>query len=125
MRNPDSVVIDVNVTLGQDVFLDNNTHLLGNTVVGSNSVIGPDSMLKDCVVGTNSHVLRTTANEAKIGNNCEIGPYTYLRPGTVLKDGVKLLEKVPKFLICLTWEMPLLELKQILELPQFLLTMTE
>jgi bifunctional UDP-N-acetylglucosamine pyrophosphorylase/glucosamine-1-phosphate N-acetyltransferase len=89
MRNPDSVVIDVNVTLGQDVFLDNNTHLLGNTVVGSNSVIGPDSMLKDCVVGTNSHVLRTTANEAKIGNNCAIGPYTYLRPGTVLKDGVK------------------------------------
>ncbi len=89
MRNPDSVVIDVNVTLGQDVFLDHNTHLLGNTVVGSNSVIGPDSMLKDCVVGTNSHVLRTTANEANIGNNCEIGPYTYLRPGTVLKDGVK------------------------------------
>lgn len=89
MRNPDSVVIDVNVTLGQDVYLDNNTHLLGNTVVGSNSVIGPDSMLKDCIVGTNSHVLRTTANEAKIGNNCEIGPYTYLRPGTILKDGVK------------------------------------
>ncbi len=89
MRNPDSVVIDVNVTLGQDVFLDNNTHLLGNTVVGSNSVIGPDSMLKDCIVGTNSHVLRTTANQAKIGNNCEIGPYTYLRPGTILKDGVK------------------------------------
>ena len=89
MRNPDSVVIDVNVDLGLDVFLDNNTHLLGNTVVGANSIIGPDTMLKDCVVGTNSHVLRTTANEAKIGNNCEIGPYTYLRPGTVLKDGVK------------------------------------
>ena len=89
MRNPDSVVIDVNVTLGQDVYLDNNTHLLGNTVVGANSIIGPDTMLKDCVVGTNSHVIRTTANDAKIGSNCEIGPYTYLRPGTVLKDGVK------------------------------------
>ena len=89
MRNPDSVVIDVNVTLSQDVFLDNNTHLLGNTVVAANSIIGPDTMLKDCVVGTNSHVLRTTAYEAKIGSNCEIGPYTYLRPGTVLKDGVK------------------------------------
>ena len=89
MRNPDSVVIDVNVTLGQDVFLDNNTHLLGNTVVEANSIIGPDTMLKDCEVGTNSHVIRTTAYEAKIGSNCEIGPYTYLRPGTVLKDGVK------------------------------------
>ena len=89
MRNPDSVVIDVNVELGQDIFLDNNTHLLGNTVVGANSIIGPDTMLKDCVVGTNSHVIRTTANDAKIGSNCEIGPYTYLRPGTVLKDGVK------------------------------------
>ncbi|MFY7842301.1 MAG: bifunctional UDP-N-acetylglucosamine diphosphorylase/glucosamine-1-phosphate N-acetyltransferase GlmU [Actinomycetes bacterium] len=89
MRNPDSVVIDVNVELGQDIFLDNNTHLLGNTQIGNNSIIGPDTMLKDCVVGTNSHVLRTTAMGAKIGNNCEIGPYTYLRPGTVLKNGVK------------------------------------
>lgn len=89
MRNPDSVVIDVNVELGQDIFLDNNTHLLGNTQIENNSIIGPDTMLKDCVVGTNSHVLRTTAMGAKIGNNCEIGPYTYLRPGTVLKNGVK------------------------------------
>jgi bifunctional UDP-N-acetylglucosamine pyrophosphorylase/glucosamine-1-phosphate N-acetyltransferase len=89
MRNPDSVVIDVNVELGQDIFLDNNTHLLGNTSIANNSIIGPDTMLKDCAVGTNSHVLRTTAYEAKIGNNSEIGPYTYLRPGTVLKDGVK------------------------------------
>ena len=89
MRNPDSVVIDVNVELGQDVFLDNNIHLLGDTQIGNNSIIGPDTMLKDCVVGTNSHVLRTTAMSAKIGNNCEIGPYTYLRPGTVLKNGVK------------------------------------
>jgi bifunctional UDP-N-acetylglucosamine pyrophosphorylase/glucosamine-1-phosphate N-acetyltransferase len=89
MRNPDSVVVDVNVELGQDIFLDNNTHLLGNTQIGNNSIIGPDTMLKDCVVGTNSHVLRTTAMGAKIGNNCEIGPYTYLRPGTVLKNGVK------------------------------------
>lgn len=89
MRNPDSVVIDVNVELGQDIFLDNNTHLLGNTQIGNNSIIGPDTMLKDCAVGTNSHVLRTTAMGAKIGNNCEIGPYTYLRPGTVLKNGVK------------------------------------
>ena len=89
MRNPDSVVIDVNVELGQDIFLDNNTHLLGNTQIGNNSIIGPDTMLKDCVVGTNSHVLRTTAMGAKIGNNCEIGPYTYLRPGTVLNNGVK------------------------------------
>ena len=89
MRNPDSVVVDVNVELGQDIFLDNNIHLLGNTQIGNNSIIGPDTMLKDCVVGTNSHVLRTTAMGAKIGNNCEIGPYTYLRPGTVLKNGVK------------------------------------
>ena len=89
MRNPDSVVIDMTVSLTQDIYLDNNTHLLGNTSVNQGSVIGPDTMLKDCVVGTNSHVLRTTAMGAKIGNNCEIGPYTYLRPGTVLKNGVK------------------------------------
>lgn len=89
MRNPDSVVIDMTVSLTQDVYLDNNTHLLGNTSVDQGSVIGPDSMLKDCSIGMNSHVMRTTAMSAKIGSNCEIGPYTYLRPGTILKDGVK------------------------------------
>ena len=89
MRNPDSVVIDMGVSLTSDIFLDNNTHLLGKTSIDTGSVIGPDSMLKDCLVGKNSHVMRTTATNAKIGNNCKIGPYTYLRPGTVLKDGVK------------------------------------
>jgi bifunctional UDP-N-acetylglucosamine pyrophosphorylase/glucosamine-1-phosphate N-acetyltransferase len=89
MRNPNSVVIDLTVQIAQDVYLDANTHLLGDTTIGSGSFIGPDSMLKDCVVGENSTVIRTTAVGAKIGDDCEIGPYTYLRPGTKLKNGVK------------------------------------
>ncbi len=89
MRNPDSVVIDITAEFEQDVFIDSNCHLLGNTRIAKGVQIGPDTMLKDCVVGENSHLLRTTANDAKIGANAEIGPYTYLRPGTILEDGTK------------------------------------
>ena len=89
MRNPETVIIDLTVSLSKDVFLDTNTHLLGNTNVGEGSVIGPDSLINNSKIGENSQIIKSTLDEAIVGNNCQVGPYTYLRPGTKLKDGVK------------------------------------
>ena len=89
MRNPESIIIDLTVSLDSDVHLESNTQLLGTTSISAGSTIGPDTYLKDCEVGQNSQVLKTTGVEAKIGNNAQVGPYTYLRPGTKLKDGTK------------------------------------
>ena len=83
MRNPESVIIDLTVSLASDVFLDTNTHLIGNSSIESGSVIGPDSLI------TNSKIVKSTLDDAVVGNNCQVGPFTYLRPGTKLKDGVK------------------------------------
>ena len=66
-----------------------NTHLRGSTQIGSGAVIGPDTTLIDVTVGEGAHVLRAHAVQAKIGPRAVVGPYAYLRPGTVLHDKSK------------------------------------
>ena len=55
--------------------------------IGDGARIGPDTTLTDTEVGEGAEVKRTEANLAQIGAHATVGPYSYLRPGTVL--GVK------------------------------------
>lgn len=88
--DPRSTFIDAEVTIGQDVTIHPGTQLHGKTVIGNGSEIGPDSTLTDMVVGENARVIRTHAFESVIGNNADIGPFTYIRPGTVVGEHGKL-----------------------------------
>ena len=45
-------------------------------------------LLTDTTVGAGAHVQRTVSVDARIGANVTVGPFAYLRPGTVLGDGV-------------------------------------
>ena len=85
--DPSSTWIDVTVTLEPDVSLRPGVQLLGSTTVAAGAVIGPDSTLTDVVVGERASVVRTHGSEATIGADATVGPFSYLRPGTVL--GVK------------------------------------
>jgi bifunctional UDP-N-acetylglucosamine pyrophosphorylase/glucosamine-1-phosphate N-acetyltransferase len=62
--------------------------LRGSTEIASGAVIGPDSTLTDTTVGTGSVLHRVVANKATVGANVTVGPFAYLRPGTVLADDV-------------------------------------
>ncbi len=60
------------------------TILEGRTIVGTGSVIGPDVHLTDVVVGERARISNSVARECEIGDDCEIGPFAYVRPGTRL-----------------------------------------
>jgi bifunctional UDP-N-acetylglucosamine pyrophosphorylase/glucosamine-1-phosphate N-acetyltransferase len=51
--------------------------------------VGPDTTLTDCEVGSGATVTRTQATGAVIGPRATVGPFSYLRPGTVLGEGAK------------------------------------
>jgi bifunctional UDP-N-acetylglucosamine pyrophosphorylase/glucosamine-1-phosphate N-acetyltransferase len=87
--DPDHTVIDVGVTLAPDTLIHPGTALHGATSVGEGSVIGPHTTLTDVTVGSNSEVLHSHATGARIGDEVSIGPFSYLRPGTILHDGSK------------------------------------
>lgn len=84
--DPSTTWIDVDVELAQDVTIKPNTQLHGATKVATGAVIGPDTTLTDVVVGEDATVRRTEGSEAVIGQGATVGPFTYLRPGTILGD---------------------------------------
>jgi bifunctional UDP-N-acetylglucosamine pyrophosphorylase/glucosamine-1-phosphate N-acetyltransferase len=82
--DPLTTWIDVDVELAQDVLLQPGCQLHGATRVSAGAVVGPDTTLTDCEVGEGARVVRTHATGAVIGAGAEVGPFTYLRPGTRL-----------------------------------------
>jgi bifunctional UDP-N-acetylglucosamine pyrophosphorylase/glucosamine-1-phosphate N-acetyltransferase len=88
--DPSTTWIDVDVELSQDVTIKPNTQLHGSTTIATGAVIGPDTTLTDVVVGQDATVRRTEATEATIGQGANVGPFTYIRPGTVLGDTGKI-----------------------------------
>jgi bifunctional UDP-N-acetylglucosamine pyrophosphorylase/glucosamine-1-phosphate N-acetyltransferase len=82
-------VIDVGVEIGQDAVIEQGCTLRGATRVGAGARIGPHTTLIDTEVGEDAVVRHAYAQEAQIGARCSVGPFAYLRPGTVLADTAK------------------------------------
>ena len=87
--DPSNTVIDVDVQIDQDAVIAPFTSLHGSSSVGSGSTIGPLSTLTDARVGRGSKVIHSYVNDVEIGDRVSVGPFAYLRPGTVLREGSK------------------------------------
>ncbi len=90
IQDPATTWIDLTVTIGQDAEILPNTRLSGATTIDRDAVIGPDTSLVDCEIGEGAVVKRTDATLAVIEAYAEVGPFAYLRPGTVLRGGGKI-----------------------------------
>jgi bifunctional UDP-N-acetylglucosamine pyrophosphorylase / glucosamine-1-phosphate N-acetyltransferase len=88
--DPATTWVDVTVELAPDVTLKPGVQLHGTTKVDRGAVIGPDTTLSDVVVGVGATVVRTHGSGAVIGPGANVGPFAYLRPGTVLGDRGKI-----------------------------------
>jgi bifunctional UDP-N-acetylglucosamine pyrophosphorylase/glucosamine-1-phosphate N-acetyltransferase len=87
--DPASTVIDVEVEIGRDAVVEPFSSLRGVTSIGEATTIGPLTTLIDARVGRASRVIHSYVNDAEIGDRVSVGPFSYLRPGTVLRDGSK------------------------------------
>jgi bifunctional UDP-N-acetylglucosamine pyrophosphorylase/glucosamine-1-phosphate N-acetyltransferase len=88
--DPATTWIDVDVTIGRDTVIHPGTQLHGHTQVGGRCVVGPDTTLTDVTVGDGASVVRAHGASSSIGGGATVGPFTYLRPGTVLGADGKL-----------------------------------
>jgi bifunctional UDP-N-acetylglucosamine pyrophosphorylase / glucosamine-1-phosphate N-acetyltransferase len=87
--DPDATVIDVDVQIGQDAVIAPFTSLHGSTEIGPGATIGPLSTLIDTRVGARATILHSYLNQADVGDRVSVGPFAYLRPGAVLREGDK------------------------------------
>ncbi len=82
--DPANTWIDVDVAIGRDTVVQPGTQLLGGTRIGARCRIGPDTTLADVNVGDDASVVRTHGSESLIGDGADVGPFTFLRPGSRL-----------------------------------------
>ncbi len=82
--DPQTTWIDSDVVIEPDVTIAPHCQLHGTSVLRRGVVIGPDTTLTDCEVGAGATVLKSHAIGARIGADANVGPFSYLRPGTVL-----------------------------------------
>lgn len=90
VEDPATTWIDLAVRLEPDVTIRPGTQLKGTTTVASGAVVGPDTTLVDCEIGAGAEVKRTDATLAVIGPDASVGPFAYLRPGTILDASGKI-----------------------------------
>jgi bifunctional UDP-N-acetylglucosamine pyrophosphorylase/glucosamine-1-phosphate N-acetyltransferase len=89
-RNPNTVVIDSTVSIGNDSVIYPFVTIEGTTKIGSGCVIEPGVHLINVTVGENVHLKTgTVAEDAVIEDDAAVGPYAHLRPGTHLGRHVK------------------------------------
>jgi bifunctional UDP-N-acetylglucosamine pyrophosphorylase/glucosamine-1-phosphate N-acetyltransferase len=87
--DPSCTDVDATVTIGQDTVLEPGTVLRGATVIGAGCHVGPQVTLTDCTLRDNVTIRHAFGVEATAHDDVTVGPYAYLRPGTVLRERVK------------------------------------
>ena len=89
LEDPETTWVDATVKVAPDVLIRPGCQLKGATAVDSGAEIGPDTTLNDTIVGHGARVVRSHTDQATVGEDAEVGPFSYLRPGAKLGAGAK------------------------------------
>jgi bifunctional UDP-N-acetylglucosamine pyrophosphorylase/glucosamine-1-phosphate N-acetyltransferase len=88
--DPARVDIRGELKCGKDVYIDVNAVFEGNVSLGDGVKIESNNLVRDSKIGIGTVVHSNCHIEgATIGGDCEIGPFSRLRPGAELADNVK------------------------------------
>ncbi|MFT6563393.1 MAG: bifunctional UDP-N-acetylglucosamine pyrophosphorylase/glucosamine-1-phosphate N-acetyltransferase [Actinomycetes bacterium] len=82
--DPATTWITPGATIDPDAVIERNTSLDADVTIQRGAVIGPDTTLLGCRVGIGATVVRSHCDQAEIGDGASVGPFTFLRPGSVL-----------------------------------------
>ncbi|SHK34816.1 bifunctional UDP-N-acetylglucosamine diphosphorylase/glucosamine-1-phosphate N-acetyltransferase GlmU [Desulforamulus aeronauticus] len=89
IMDPANTYVDEGVRVGQDSIILPFTFLEGETEIGSQCVIGPGCKIKNSTIGDSTEIQYSVVLESRIGNHTTVGPYAYIRPGTMVGDHAK------------------------------------
>jgi len=83
---PETVLIDPDVTAGEDTIIEPGVQLLGNTKIGARCTIRTGSVISDAILGDDVRVEpHCVVAESRLDDRVIIGPFARLRPGNHLK----------------------------------------
>src|SRR5215472_7857483 len=88
---PETVLIDPDVTAGEDTFIEAGVQLLGKTKLGARCSLKTGSVVIDSVVGDDVEIKHhSLVVESRVEDSVTIGPFARLRAGTYVKKGARI-----------------------------------
>jgi bifunctional UDP-N-acetylglucosamine pyrophosphorylase/glucosamine-1-phosphate N-acetyltransferase len=88
IENPETVTIDVDVSVAADSVIESSVQLRGRTRIGTGCRIGVGSVLRSCELGDNVTILPYVVAEAStIRANASVGPFSRLRMNADADEG--------------------------------------
>lgn len=86
--DPQRVDVRGEVNAGSDVILDVNIVFEGQVVLGNNVIVEPGCIIRNSKIGNDTRIkANSILEDAIVAENCVIGPFARLRPGTKLANG--------------------------------------
>ena len=85
LADPSRIDVRGEVTVERDVFIDVNAVLVGKVHLGARVKVGPNCVIRDSSIGADTEIqANSVIEDAVVAQNCRIGPFARLRPGTEL-----------------------------------------
>jgi bifunctional UDP-N-acetylglucosamine pyrophosphorylase/glucosamine-1-phosphate N-acetyltransferase len=87
--DPQTSYLDIDLKIGSGTVIYPFVMLEKGTLIGSNCQIGPFTRISNSRIGNEVVVQNSVLDDVVVGDECCIGPFAYLRPGTVLQKRIK------------------------------------
>jgi bifunctional UDP-N-acetylglucosamine pyrophosphorylase / glucosamine-1-phosphate N-acetyltransferase len=85
LADPARVDIRGDIQVGRDVFIDINAVLIGKVHLAAGVKVGPNCVIANSRIGEGTEILANCVlDRAIVAQDCRIGPFARLRPGTVM-----------------------------------------
>jgi len=86
-----NIYIESTVIIGKDTVIFPNAYIMGNTVIGEDVVVGPDTIIRDSTIHDTVRIEGFSVIEGgDIKEGAVIGPFSRIRPKTVLEKDVRI-----------------------------------
>jgi bifunctional UDP-N-acetylglucosamine pyrophosphorylase / glucosamine-1-phosphate N-acetyltransferase len=85
LADPTRIDIRGDIQVGRDVFIDINAVLIGKVHLAAGVKVGPNCVIANSRIGEGTEIFANCViDHSVVAQNCRIGPFARLRPGTVM-----------------------------------------
>jgi bifunctional UDP-N-acetylglucosamine pyrophosphorylase / glucosamine-1-phosphate N-acetyltransferase len=89
LADPTRIDIRGDIQVGRDVFIDVNAVLIGKVHLAAGVRVGPNCIIADSKIGEGTEIFANSViDHAIVAQQCRIGPFARLRPGTIMHSDV-------------------------------------
>jgi bifunctional UDP-N-acetylglucosamine pyrophosphorylase/glucosamine-1-phosphate N-acetyltransferase len=88
--SPQTTTLEADVEIGADTVIGPGVTIHAGTRIGGGCEIGPHTTLINARLGDGVWVAHSYLVDCEVENGGRIGPFAYLRPGTVVREGAKI-----------------------------------